>query len=89
MVFDAKGNLYGTATGGGTAGGGTLFRLGPAGKFRVFTVLYDFTGAPDGSYPSGNLIFDVAGNLYGTSQHSGTGQACGNYGCGTVFEVSP
>jgi uncharacterized repeat protein (TIGR03803 family) len=89
VVFDSKGNLYGTATGGGTVGGGTIFRLRPGGGSWSFTSLYDFTGAPDGSYPSGNLTLDKTGNLYGTTQQSGTGQACGNYGCGTVFEVWP
>jgi uncharacterized repeat protein (TIGR03803 family) len=89
LILDAKGNLWGTASGGGTDGGGTIFRLRPAGKSWSFTVLHDFMGAPDGSYPSASLIFDAAGNLYGTTEQSGTGQACGNYGCGTVFEVSP
>jgi uncharacterized repeat protein (TIGR03803 family) len=89
VVFDSKGNLYGTATGGGTVGGGTIFRLQPSGRSWSFTSLYDFTGAPDGSYPSGNLTFDKSGDLYGTTQQSGNVQACGNYGCGTVFEVWP
>ena len=89
LTFDSKGNLYGTASEGGTVGGGTLFRLRPTVDSWSFTTLYDFMGPPDGSYPSGNLIFDTAGNLYGTTQYSGTGQACGNYGCGTVFKAGP
>jgi uncharacterized repeat protein (TIGR03803 family) len=89
VVFDAKGDLYGTATGGGTVGGGTIFRLQPTGGSWTFTALYDFTGAPDGSYPTGNLIFGSSGDLYGTTLRSGTGQACGNYGCGTVFTAKP
>jgi hypothetical protein len=35
------------------------------------------------------LIFDALGNLYGTTAESGMGQACGNYGCGTVFRARP
>jgi uncharacterized repeat protein (TIGR03803 family) len=89
LVLDAKGNLYGTATGGGTVGNGTFFRLRRLGESWAFTALYEFEVEPDGAYPSGNLIFDGAGNLYGTTEHGGSGQACGSYGCGTVFEVSP
>jgi uncharacterized repeat protein (TIGR03803 family) len=89
LVFDSKGNLYGAATAGGTGEGGTIFRLRLTGDVWAFTTLYDFTGAPDGAYPSGSLIFDAAGNLYGTTADGGAGQGCGNYGCGTVFELSP
>ena len=89
LVFDSKGNLYGTATAGGNGSGGTVFRLRPAGNTWALSTLYDFTGAPDGSDPASKLIFDGTGNLYGTTQYSGSGQGCGNYGCGTVFEVSP
>jgi uncharacterized repeat protein (TIGR03803 family) len=89
LVFDAEGDLYGTATGGGPVGGGTIFRLRPTGDSWSFTAPYDFTGAPDGSYPFGNLIFDEAGSLYGTTQYGGSGQTCGRNGCGTVFMVRP
>jgi uncharacterized repeat protein (TIGR03803 family) len=89
VVFDTEGNLYGTASGGGAAGDGTVVRLRSTADGWVIAVLHTFTGAPDGSYPASKLIFDRAGNLYGTTQQSGTGQNCGNHGCGTVFEVSP
>jgi uncharacterized repeat protein (TIGR03803 family) len=92
VILDAKGNLYGTSAGGGAVGGGTVFRLKPKDQVNgwAFGVLYTFMGSPDGSYPASNLIFDEAGNLYGTTQQSGnTGQNCGHDGCGTVFEVSP
>ncbi len=50
-----------------------------------------FQGRNDGSFPSGGLIFDSSGNLYGTTQDGGGSQACNNSsdGCGTVFELSP
>jgi hypothetical protein len=69
--------------------GGTIFRLRPTGNTWSFTVLHSFTRNPDGSWPASSLIFDAAGNLYGTTKESGTGQLCGNYGCGTVLEASP
>jgi hypothetical protein len=53
-------------------------------------VLYNFQGSPDGAYPSGNLVFDAAGTLYGTTQGSGTGTgSCSISGCGTVFSLTP
>ena len=89
LVFDSMGNLYGTASGGGKVGNGTFLRLRPTGKSWAFTALYEFAAKPDGAYPSGSLIFDGAGNIYGTTQYGGSGQACGNYGCGTVFRAEP
>jgi len=48
-----------------------------------------FGNGTDGSFPSGGLIFDASGNLYGTTQEGGA-HVCGAYGpCGTVFELSP
>jgi len=47
------------------------------------SVLYTFTGGTDGGYPYSALVFDQAGNLYGTTQAGGT------YSSGTVFELSP
>jgi len=47
---------------------------------QTFTVLYSFTGPPDGASPSAGLVRDAAGNLYGTTQHGGS---AGGYG--TVF----
>jgi uncharacterized repeat protein (TIGR03803 family) len=59
----------------------------PSAQAQTFTVLYSFTGSPDGEYPYnyGSLLMDGSGNLYGTTQRGGTNK-CG-YGCGTVFEV--
>jgi uncharacterized repeat protein (TIGR03803 family) len=85
VVRDASGNLYGTASEGGTARGGTVFRLSSSGSF---TVLHDFSGDPDGAYPAARLTFDKAGNLYSTTSLGGAAQSCQG-GCGTVFEVWP
>ncbi len=52
------------------------------------SVLYSFQGSPDGDYPSGGLLFDEAGNIYGTTV--GGGANCAKYGgCGIVYELSP
>src|SRR5258708_3537220 len=50
-------------------------------------VLYSFTSGSDGGEPYGNLVFDSAGNLYGTARLGGN-MKCDN-GCGTVFELTP
>jgi len=90
LLRSATGLLYGTTSAGGIttgncfpAGCGVVFRLNPSTGSE--TVLYSFTGSPDGSQPYGGLVPDSAGNLYGTTFEGGTG-ACNN-GCGVVFEV--
>jgi len=87
VILDAAGNLYGATGGGGDpgfcVGYGVVFKLDPAG---TLTVLHAFGGG-DGSGP-GSLIFDPAGNLYGTTEEGGSSDVC-NGGCGTVFELSP
>jgi uncharacterized repeat protein (TIGR03803 family) len=68
LVFDAAGNLYGTTTQGGAFGGGVVFKLAPNpdGTWTE-SVLYSFTAGADGGAPMAGLIFDTAGNLYGTT----------------------
>ena len=50
-------------------------------------MLYRFAGGSDGGNPHASLIFDAAGNLYGTT-HAGGGVGCGGGGCGTVFKLA-
>jgi uncharacterized repeat protein (TIGR03803 family) len=76
------GNLYGSATGAGEYDNGTIFELSPNGDTWTETVLYAFTGGLDGSTPWSDLIFDSAGNIYGTTYWGGA------YGVGVVFELS-
>jgi uncharacterized repeat protein (TIGR03803 family) len=85
LIFDARGNLYGTTFHGGTSGNGDVFRLTPPAPGKTAwteTVLYTFSGT-NGKGPNGNLIFDSAGNLYGTTV------AGGAHGDGTVFKLTP
>jgi uncharacterized repeat protein (TIGR03803 family) len=89
LVRDASGNLYGTTFG----GHGTVFELSPAGGGAwTVTTLYYFGGAGDAWGPVDGLIFDAAGNLYGTTRYGGNFINCyhnAGLGCGTVFELSP
>jgi uncharacterized repeat protein (TIGR03803 family) len=89
LLLDADGNLYGTTWQGGDQGIGTVFELMPEANSRwTEKVLHSFTDGTDGGYPSASLIFDTAGNLYGTTNWGGSFD-CGGRGCGVVFELMP
>ena len=77
------GHIYGAATTGGANGSGIVFELRPTrtGEWD-FKTIYAFQGAPDGVFPYGALLFDAAGNLYGTTYYGGTN------GLGTVYKLS-
>ncbi|MGA2905998.1 MAG: choice-of-anchor tandem repeat GloVer-containing protein [Candidatus Korobacteraceae bacterium] len=85
VIFDQAGNLYSTTLYSGSGdcpeGCGVVFELMPPGSWNMETVLYSFSGN-DGDNPNG-VIFDNAGNLYGTTRYGGSG------GNGTVFELMP
>ncbi|MGB8886311.1 MAG: choice-of-anchor tandem repeat GloVer-containing protein [Candidatus Korobacteraceae bacterium] len=83
IVFDNAGRLYGPTAAGGANGDGTIFRLTPSQGGWTEEALYNFQGASDGRTPAAGLIFDAAGNLYGTTLYGGSG------GGGIVFELSP
>jgi len=84
LILDSAGNLYGTTTSGGTSNFGTIFKVDAAGSE---TVLYSFSGYPDGANPFGGLARDESGNLYGTTFYGGSYERCGGFGCGTVFKL--
>ena len=83
VTRDSSGNLYGTTVYGGTWGAGVIYKLDTS---RNLTVLYSFTGGPDGAYPFGDVVLDSAGNLYGTTAYGGSAQ--GHSGNGVVFKLS-
>ena len=96
LTIGPYGTLYGTTTfGGGNGcyagmGCGTVFAARPSAHATTNilggwtdTVLYSFTGGSDGSSPASDLVFDEAGNLYGTMGNGGT------YGKGAVYELVP
>jgi uncharacterized repeat protein (TIGR03803 family) len=83
MFFDAAGNLYGASGWGGSYDDGFVFKLTPSQNGWTRTDLYDFTGNSDGSHPTGGLVLDASGNIYGTTFDGGAG------GQGTVFKLTP
>jgi uncharacterized repeat protein (TIGR03803 family) len=87
LIADSKGNLFGTTLSGGPQNSGTVFEVAKTdhGYASTPTVLVSFCSLPnctDGAQPQAGLIFDVKGNLFGTTSLGG---ANGN---GTVFEIA-
>jgi uncharacterized repeat protein (TIGR03803 family) len=87
LTADAAGNFYGVTSYGGHYDCGTVFELtaGGGGSWTE-SVLYSFCAdgkESDGDFPSGKLIFDSSGNLYGVTQ------AGGAHGGGAVFQLTP
>jgi uncharacterized repeat protein (TIGR03803 family) len=83
-LLDKAGNLYGTTFGGGADDGGTVYELFPGkdGEWKL-KILYHFRNdTTDGSGPFGGVVFDAAGNLYGTTTFGGPSNL------GTVFELA-
>jgi uncharacterized repeat protein (TIGR03803 family) len=95
LLRDGAGDLFGTTLEGGSFNGadcqdqgcGTVFELKPDGTKLT---LYTFQGGSDGWSPTGALIADQSGNLYGTTEAGGD-TTCdgGTLGCGTVFKLAP
>jgi uncharacterized repeat protein (TIGR03803 family) len=79
VIRDSAGNLYGTTEYGGTEGFGVVYKLDSTGHE---TVLHSFPGGADGAVPSGGVIRDSAGNLYGTTQQGGSA-----WGYGVVYKL--
>ena len=85
LTLDPTGTiLYGTTAYGGSSTGssgcGTVFTISTSGA--AFQTLHTFS-CSDGAYPTGTLILDSLGNVYGTTAYGGSSQA------GNVFELTP
>jgi uncharacterized repeat protein (TIGR03803 family) len=92
LIADAKGDLFGTTSAGGSGGNGTLFEIQNTGTVAVPiyasgpTTLVSFgsngSNGSNGELPNGRLIADSNGNLFGTTE-----TAIGADGYGTAFEI--
>jgi len=101
VTMASDGTLYGTTLLGGSrrvgnGGGGTVYRVRPSPQapVTVFTLWnealpYQFAGPGDGGRPVGGVIFDQAGNLYGTTDSGGLPGCARDYGCGVVYQLTP
>lgn len=81
VAIDAQGNLYGTASSGGSDGVGTAWELSPSNNGWAFTVLHSFSGQTTPG-PLATPTLDAAGNIYGTSETNGEG-------FGSAFKLTP
>jgi uncharacterized repeat protein (TIGR03803 family) len=91
LTFDGAGDLYGVAPG-GAHGHGAVFKLTrSSGGHWNESLVYSFTGGLDGDSPSGGVIFDSAGNLYGTTVYGGAYPTCSDepYCGGVAYEITP
>lgn len=79
LIFDAKGNLYGTTYAGGRHDYGSVFRLSQEGSEKV---LHSFKSGTDGANPYAALMSDTDGNFYGTTGWGGEGDY------GTIFRLA-
>jgi uncharacterized repeat protein (TIGR03803 family) len=84
LAMDAKGNLYGTTYYDGANDLGSVYRLSRQSGVWKENVLYSFKGGSDGSSSISNLVFDAAGNMYGTTSEGGAGCSCG-----VIFKMTP
>ncbi len=83
VIQDSGGNLYGTTAGAGANGSGTVFELTPSGTLTTLYAFCSQTDCTDGQAPSGGVVRDSEGNLYGTTHQGGANFA------GTVFQLAP
>ena len=84
LVQGSDGNFYGTTSGGGTNGNGTVFQISSNG---ALTILYSFTGGNDGASPTAGLVQGSDGNFYGTTEGVGYSPTDTYFPC-TVFKIS-
>jgi len=80
LLIGKAGNLYGVAQEGGANGRGVVFELSPSSTGGwSYNVIYTFLGVAGDGGPTGSLVMDAAGNLFGTA----------NAYEGEIFELSP
>jgi uncharacterized repeat protein (TIGR03803 family) len=85
VTFNIAGNLYGTTLYGGANSQGTVYELTPSQSGWTETTLHAFGAGRDGYTAFGGVIFDIHGNMYGTTYNSGAGNPAG----GTVYKLQP
>jgi uncharacterized repeat protein (TIGR03803 family) len=82
LIQATNGAYYGTTNQGGKYGGGTVFKVAPAGKLSDIYSFCAMTNCKDGQYPWSSLLLGSDGNFYGTTNVGGS------HGSGTVFKMT-
>jgi uncharacterized repeat protein (TIGR03803 family) len=83
LMLATDGNIYGTTTGGGAHGQGTIFKIAPSGALTRFYSFCTQSNCSDGAYPYAGLVAGSDGNFYGTTEKGGS------TGHGAVFGITP
>jgi len=92
VAMDSAGHIYGNCILGGAYGFGYIFELTNSSGSWTITDLHDFTGQTDGGGPSGPVVVDSSGNVYGGTAIGGNLSDCQGYdtdGCGVIWEITP
>jgi uncharacterized repeat protein (TIGR03803 family) len=98
LTLGTDGNFYGATLYGGIvadicpSGCGTIFKITPQGSLTTLYAFCSRANCSDGDYPEAfeaALARGADGNFYGTTGGGGFEQACGIYGCGTIFKITP
>jgi uncharacterized repeat protein (TIGR03803 family) len=76
-------SFYGTTSGGGSAGKGTIYEITSQGGMTILHSFGDGSVVHDGAVPYSSLVMGVDGNFYGTTSQGGSA------GKGTVFKITP
>lgn len=90
-ALDSAGNVYGTTYLGGGRNNGTVWKLElvtkgkDAGTYKE-KLLHQFTNSKTGIFPSGGVMLDSSGNIYGTAEYGGSKECI--LDCGIVFELA-
>jgi uncharacterized repeat protein (TIGR03803 family) len=88
LIWDQQGTLYGTTSGGGNFGWGTVYEIAKSQNSWNETPIHSFSDGYDGANPQSGVVFDNNGNLFGTANTAG-GMCRYKGGCGTIFELTP
>jgi uncharacterized repeat protein (TIGR03803 family) len=84
VIVGPDGALYGVTQYGGANTFGTVYRVAQNSNGTwTETVIYNFTDTNDGAGPIGQIAFDAAGNIYGTTAFGKP------YEQGTVYKLTP
>ena len=90
LIQATDGNLYGTTENGGLEQGGVVFKITSTGNVTtVYSFCANGVSCTDGYEPLGSLVQATDGNFYGTTVGGGDYTCDADFGCGTIFKVTP